>query len=591
MVGGEDWSQATIVDPSGSYSGNSYLDVKYCQDLNPGEIYMSEGLWTINPIKWFRLACVEPVLTPVMSLSWRKFAPPDYTKLGMQRDEVLSIENLGNTDLHYTTTIIEDNGPSGWLALSGFSGTTPSGLSNIETGTVNLNNGGVQNTEAHLAGRIIFNSDAPSSPDTVTINLLVLDTLVTPYIDTFTTGCLALAVKNNGNYGAMGVGGINLDWTYSGSDCDTTADVYLYDASPVLLRIEASDTLYSNSFYNTTILDPTGFRPQVSAGMASEQGVVDDAWYYFSDEFVDKDSLVAMRKLYYASTNSDSCDFVIQGFRVVSNSFSEGIDGLMVGEIIDWDIPSDTARMNESGFDFSRNLIYQVGAEFHQDDDPDSCGGVDQPDCPCQDSDGRYGGVAFIEAWDYSIYDTISTTPFGAYTAENDRYIYPEGNYNGGELYNLMTQSGFNISDSVEDLHTVIIYDTNLYVPPKDYFLTSKIYFTVLATVENGSLDDLKNTIDKAKTWYYEHGIRYLPYQIGCCTGTVGDINYDGGYLPDISDLLYLVDYMFMPGSPAPPCMAEGDLNGDGGAVPDISDLLYLVEYMFLPGGGPLPPC
>lgn len=69
-----------------------------------------------------------------------------------------------------------------------------------------------------------------------------------------------------------------------------------------------------------------------------------------------------------------------------------------------------------------------------------------------------------------------------------------------------------------------------------------------------------------------------------CCTDPTGDINNDGGAVADISDLLFLVDYMFTPGSPETECMAEGDLNGDGSVVPDISDLLYLVDYMFTPG-------
>lgn len=68
-----------------------------------------------------------------------------------------------------------------------------------------------------------------------------------------------------------------------------------------------------------------------------------------------------------------------------------------------------------------------------------------------------------------------------------------------------------------------------------------------------------------------------------CCDGMTGDINGDGSELPDIADLLYLVDYMFTPGSPSPPCLKEADINGDGTLTPDISDLLWLVDYMFVP--------
>lgn len=69
--------------------------------------------------------------------------------------------------------------------------------------------------------------------------------------------------------------------------------------------------------------------------------------------------------------------------------------------------------------------------------------------------------------------------------------------------------------------------------------------------------------------------------ELTCCIDPTGDINNDKEPQADISDLLYLVDYMFTPGSPAPECSKEADVNGDGGAQPDISDLLYLVKFMF----------
>jgi hypothetical protein len=69
-----------------------------------------------------------------------------------------------------------------------------------------------------------------------------------------------------------------------------------------------------------------------------------------------------------------------------------------------------------------------------------------------------------------------------------------------------------------------------------------------------------------------------------CCIGMRGDVNGDGNDA-DISDLVYLVDFMFG-GGPEPPCFEEADVNGDT-MGPDISDLVYLVDYMF--GGGPPP--
>lgn len=73
-----------------------------------------------------------------------------------------------------------------------------------------------------------------------------------------------------------------------------------------------------------------------------------------------------------------------------------------------------------------------------------------------------------------------------------------------------------------------------------------------------------------------------------CCIVPIrGNVDFDLGDNVDISDLVYLVDFMFV-GGPPPSCFDEGNLDGVGGI--DISDLVYLVDYMFV--GGPAPaPC
>ena len=56
-----------------------------------------------------------------------------------------------------------------------------------------------------------------------------------------------------------------------------------------------------------------------------------------------------------------------------------------------------------------------------------------------------------------------------------------------------------------------------------------------------------------------------------------GDLNGDGA-LPGISDLTFLVDYLFNNGPP-PPIEAAANMNGTGDIT--ISDLTYLVDYLF----------
>jgi hypothetical protein len=65
----------------------------------------------------------------------------------------------------------------------------------------------------------------------------------------------------------------------------------------------------------------------------------------------------------------------------------------------------------------------------------------------------------------------------------------------------------------------------------------------------------------------------------------VGDVNYDG--TKSISDVLYLISYLYK-GGPAPvPEPSAGDTNCDGEVT--ISDVIYLINYLFR--GGPAPGC
>ncbi|MDH3889743.1 MAG: thrombospondin type 3 repeat-containing protein [candidate division Zixibacteria bacterium] len=81
----------------------------------------------------------------------------------------------------------------------------------------------------------------------------------------------------------------------------------------------------------------------------------------------------------------------------------------------------------------------------------------------------------------------------------------------------------------------------------------------------------------------------------GCCIKPIrGNVDYDLADAIDISDLVWLVDYMFTAG-PDPACWAEANVNGSDDQSPgeetsddlDIADLVYLVDFMFT--GGPDP--
>jgi len=73
-----------------------------------------------------------------------------------------------------------------------------------------------------------------------------------------------------------------------------------------------------------------------------------------------------------------------------------------------------------------------------------------------------------------------------------------------------------------------------------------------------------------------------------CCDGFRGNANGDPDDKVNISDVSFLVSYLFgIPTGPAPSCPEEGNANGDPDEKTNVSDLTYLIAYLFAEGPGP----
>jgi hypothetical protein len=59
-----------------------------------------------------------------------------------------------------------------------------------------------------------------------------------------------------------------------------------------------------------------------------------------------------------------------------------------------------------------------------------------------------------------------------------------------------------------------------------------------------------------------------------------GDANRD--YSVNVSDCVWMLNYIFIPGSPPPLPLESGEVNCDGAF--NVSDVVWLLNYIFIPG-------
>jgi photosystem II stability/assembly factor-like uncharacterized protein len=369
--------------------------------------------------------------------------------------------------------------------------------------------------------------------------------------DTVSTPCVSLVVKNTGNFGNGGTPHASLDYFQQG-DC---APTYLYDGSPVILYFSSPNYIldYNMFGHNSFLVPATGGKPTVHT---SDHG---DYEVFESGTFVTNDKHIAIEKTWFAPKQVDSCQFVIQCMKLYS--WDGGIHaGLVIGEAIDWDIPSSSGSDNTGGFIASSKLIYQRGTGTG-----------------CQDNQNRFGGMALIGVGTAAGWADSSIAAYGAYAQSNITYIYPTNGFVGSEIYSLMQTPGFSAIGSTEDLHSTMTYFNSKTIGPND---TLYIY-TVITSVRNGTSVNLATNVTNAKKWFAGHikPLVALPPSYVC-----GDANGDDAV--NISDAVYLIAYIFV-GGLAPTPLAAGDANCNGAV--NISDAVYLIAYIF--SGGPAPCC
>ncbi|RME26270.1 MAG: hypothetical protein D6800_06560, partial [Candidatus Zixiibacteriota bacterium] len=414
------WPAGSVVDPSGgAYTGTSYLQLMYLDDHIPGNgVFLNDAAAVVkNDIKWIRLACVDPVTAPQIKITPSSAGYPDHTDHGVPVTVTVTITNDGNATLNISNTIIEETtGPTGWLTVSGMPATVPAGVGNTATFDITINSGGIVNspgTIVALTGRVRIVSDAPSPRDTLdfTIDNFIVGPVQSRTLDTVNTGTIQLAVSNNGEWGESGIGGANLDYTSSGQDCDSAADIYLFDGTPLVIQEVTPNTDYklAANLYLTNLAPTRAFKP-LSTGATAGSFVgpaASDA--YRTSTFVNQDTTLAVEQEYYAPTDgAPNDDFIVICTRFFSPT-GAAVPNLMLGDLIDWDVPSEPNAINVSGV--AGKTVYVQG--------------TDSTPTPtaCSPFSGRFAGETFLGMYLSSEFNNDAcannTDRWGTFAANN----------------------------------------------------------------------------------------------------------------------------------------------------------------------------
>ncbi|MBU0983542.1 MAG: hypothetical protein KKA42_06705 [candidate division Zixibacteria bacterium] len=629
------------------YAGTHYLHMQYLDDEMPGiwwnrpdDTVPSSALYiaNYNAMRWIRLACVDPVTNPLIAVTPGLIQYPTWVPNGEQLVVETWVKNPGTEALLVSEIgIVENPGAS----VSGWLNTSAGALASIpyrDSAAFNiiLNDAGIIDNPGSseiVTGHIYLLSDAFNNDSVVVpIEILIADTLVGMAWDTVTTtepwgGAKAypftgehvgLAVNNIGSFGGNGLGGVNMDFTVAGGDCDANADVYLYDGSLFALRNTGSDVFMSTSLHNQNFAGDLAFKPIDGAAMVGGAGTAYDSAY--TGMFANWDTTLVFERTYYAPRNNDDApSFVIAKTKVYSPT-GAAVDHLTLGSVVDWDVPADDGSDNTTGVLIPTATLYCEGTDTLKDPDED-----------CQDNVNRFAAEAFF-GW-------YTDTEIGGNECANNPAYYGVWADSFHGWWDDAIDSGFydrvwdscaanvslngNTGNYDQAVFTTYVHD---YTLAADAELT---FYTCYVTLQNGELQDFQAAIQMARAWYFNN-LRagscatntgaccvasecfVLPADVcasvggsyngdgttcdpnpclTCCIGTRGSTQLQGGCNDaeqgvDVGDLTNMIDHLFINFTPLC-CIDESDISpAITGGVPDgsvdVGDLTAMIDHLFI---------
>lgn len=547
-----------------------YIDVEYVDDILADVArYMDTEHWTNNPIKWFRLPCVPPVIEPRIIIASDPYLhPSNWVKQGTAVNFAIDVRNIGNDDLNITSVTSSLVQGTGWLQIN----TTTATIAPQEGDFINitLNPGLLTTTGTNaiaIEGYVIINSNDPNSPiDSFYINTVITNNVVQIANEVIRTGLgVPLQLSNNGTFGGGTTsighlqfyeeGGINLD-------CDSQG-TYVYDGCAIAMY--DATTYYWNPYYDVTAPNPaTDFIP-VPGGQLAKTGT-NPFGQYTSGEFVTADSSVGMIKTWAAPATTVS--YMVEKWQVYSWD-GAAHNGLNLAEWVDFDVPSDTGANNFGYVVEADDYVYATGQET------DATG--------CTPSDGRFYATGLLGWYFQSEYDgnnAVNHTGLdGAYTGPALELM--DANYEliPDSVWAFLGYNAFTANNTdFDDKRSLLDFGT-FDIPASDTLVIYVVHGSLIESTE----PDVASMIADAKVWYMANRDKIGTF--GCCgqftEGFAGNANCSADGKRNLADITKLIDRVYI-SKAALCCEEEGNVNGSPDLKINLADITKLIDHVYI---------
>ncbi len=601
QTGGLVFPANEVVPGGGTYAGDKWLNLTYIDDEYPSAWWVGDdgGLEypaSFNAVRWLRMACVPQVGKAIIEVDQGDLVWP-YHMLYADgaADYTVTVTNSGNLDLDVSSIVVNETGAAtGWLSTSVSDMTVPAGVGNTSTFTMTLDPSGLSGPQ-WLTGTVTINSNADNNPIyIISINILVADEVEQFAFDTVATSTawdskgarglgdnVALTVSNFGELGNGGEGGVNLDFTVDGGDCNADATVYLFSSSPFILEYDGANTAITTSLYRDNQADACSFDPYPEIP-ATAGCIGTDYCFVSTGTMVSRDSTLGMmRRVIAPDNNPGNPSFVVVETKLYARD-GMAHTGITVGDATDWDVPSDDGSDNISG----GTTPSGTGGMFLYLQGSDTTGSES-----CQPNTNRYAAQAMLGWYTNAEFNADEESNNLAFHSAQgvevrDYFDDPDGEYEpDADLWRTtVATSGVTGQGTLGDQGS---YFTYIY----DYTLGANdtlTFYTLMATLRNGSLDDLKANVEDARDWYWEY-VRGFGSST-CCTGpSVGNVDGSADNFVTMGDLTVLIDHLFISLAPLD-CVAEGNVDMSTDGFVTMGDLTVLIDHLFI-SLNPLPPC